>query len=249
MRVYLSRYEIYKNGYGDLCNPKNGSSVFIDFDKAYKCTLDEINSFIEDSEVNKTEHDEYYFPYGGLFKIRERDTEDKSVHIIHRYDLHGKLFDVSRREGRRAYTVSDSEPPEYKPGDVVRLKRHNEQRKDDLFVIALFQDDRRYYFVVSTNDNGYAKCRIIHKNDLEPYTGAVPKSIDILRKTYKGETRISVGRLKELFGQEFRGNITARFEMMCEDLTDDSTDTAHLLRYLFENHALALPNAPVWRLF
>ena len=27
MRVYLARYEIYKNDYGDLCNPKNGSAV------------------------------------------------------------------------------------------------------------------------------------------------------------------------------------------------------------------------------
>jgi hypothetical protein len=91
MRVYLAEFEIYKDDYGELCNPANGSAVFLDFDKAYQNTLDEINGFIEAREENRKEYEDYEFSYGGYFHIKERDTEDNSVNIEHRYDIRGNL--------------------------------------------------------------------------------------------------------------------------------------------------------------
>ena len=82
-------------------------------------------------------------------------------------------------------------------------------------------------------------------------TGEVPENIDILRKIYKGETKISLRRLKEFYGENFIEDITPPccIPHSHDDITDDSTDTAPFLTYLIETRQLALPNAPVYRLF
>ena len=104
--------------------------------------------------------------------------------------------------------------------------------------------------VVSPDNEGYVNLVRVHKQHLLPYTGEVPENIDILRKICMGETKISLGRLKECYGENFINNITPPCSIphRLDDITDDSTDTAPFLVYLIRTRQLALPNAPVYRL-
>ena len=105
--------------------------------------------------------------------------------------------------------------------------------------------------VVSPDNEGYVNLVRVHKQHLLPYTGEVPENINVLRKIIKGETNISLKRLKEFYGENFIEDITPPCSIphSHDDITDDSTDTAPFLTSLIATHQLALPNAPVYRLF
>jgi len=250
MRVYLAEYEIYKDDYGDLCNPQNGSAVFLDLDDAYKHTLDEINGFISDREENRTEREDYEFEYGGYFRITEKDTEDDSVNIEYRYHLFGNLASRFVQRGDYMYLDMPETKGDFKEGDIVRMKDRTDPDESELFVVRSM-DRRGNGSVVSLDNKGYYVNLVrVNKQHLLPYTGEVPENINVLSKIFKGETNISLKRLKEFYGENFINDITPPgcIPHELDDITDDSTDTAPFLVYLIRTRQLALPNAPVYRL-
>ena len=249
MLVYLAEYEIYKDDYGVLCNPQNGSAVFLDLDNAYKSTMDEINSFIESREETRTWWEDYEFSYGGYFRIYVRDTEDHSLNIEYNYHLNGEFASRSKLWGHYWHLDMPETGRYFKRGDVVRLKGHKEQRKDELFVIRSISS-KGYCDVVFLSNEDYVMGRLpVHTIHLEPYSGEVPANIKILSGIFKGEIKISLGRLKEVFGenQTFKDQIE-HDRSKYENMTDDSTDTTHLVEILLLTHCLVLPNAHVYRL-
>jgi len=250
MRVFLAEYEIYKDDYGDLCNPQNGSAVFLDLDNAYKHTLDEINGFISDREENRTEREDYEFSYDGYFRITEKDTEDASVNFEYRYRLNGNLASRLVQRGDYMYLDMPETKGDFKEGDIVRMKDRTDPDESELFVVR-DMDRRGNGSVVSPDNEGYVNLVRVHKQHLLPYTGEVPENINVLSKIFKGETNISLKRLKEFYGENFIEDITPPCSIphSHDDITDDSTDTAPFLTSLIATHQLALPNAPVYRLF
>ena len=130
------------------------------------------------------------------------------------------------------------------------MKDRTDPDESELFVIRDMW--RENGSIVSLDNEGYYVNLVrVSKQHLLSYTGEVPENINILSKIFKGETNISLKRLKEFYGENFIDDITPPgcIPHELEDITDDSTDTTPFLVYLIRTRQLALPNAPLYRFF
>jgi hypothetical protein len=92
-------------------------------------------------------------------------------------------------------------------------------RRDDCYPVYLTKE-------------GYAYFYKLKESFFEPYTGEVSENLATLRKFLLGETKINLRRIKEVFGANIAEDYDIKRIIERENLTDESTDTASVLRAL-----------------
>ena len=253
MRVYLVRYCAYDDIYGGLisCENLDGSAVFTSFENALDFARDEIDHWIgkysRDASLVRSS-----------IKISERDTEDEELMIDWEYDRQGRLlerivWDVCGYDIR----PGDEKPEagtKFKVGDIVSLR--SGRSEPDICVVASTPKRKEppelwenYYTLVCLGMNyGFWVYMYIHESEFEEYFGPIPDEYALLSKLYKKEIKISLRRLKEIFGEALTGDEYARSIIERDHLEDEDTDTGDLLLLMLQTGALDIRSRVIpWR--
>ncbi|MCH5188074.1 MAG: hypothetical protein J1F63_06685 [Oscillospiraceae bacterium] len=254
MRVYLVKYHVYEDIYGRLMDQGSlrGSVVFADRERALEFAKGEIGDWLRDSKPRPGHI------WGGI-TITERDTEDDALKIEWWYDHSGRLKErLVFDENECGYDIRPGdELPQagtrFKKGDIVELMGGC---PGNVYVVAgtpLKPEPPRLweniYAVACIEECGGYWCHgHVHESEMKKYSGELPDGYDILSKLYKDEFRISLRRLKEIFGEHLTGNGAAQAVIKRRGLSDDSTDTGELLLCMLQSGALDIRGSVTsWR--
>jgi len=272
VKVYLADYEIYHDVYGVLCESSYNGYVFINFDKAHEYVKGRIDDWLEaTAPTDEQEKEGFLEDVYCDFTIYEKDTEEPAVDIEWGFYYDGRLWrrlyhhngvwleelpeDRQAGAGTRFaigdYVVVKEDARErYTPeGQILLLvpggqpgPRPEGFEKGDSFSCERRIIWENIYGLVSL-ENGYWGHYHIHENDLELYTGEIPVEMHGLRKIYMGEAQITVGRIMELFGDNFSEYDNDVVKRIIEEhnCTDDSIAPVGLVCYMLEAGHLILP--------
>ena len=253
MRVYLVDYCAYDDIYGELvdCQSLDNSAVFTNFENALEFAKDEIDYW-----MNKYSSDTRRVH--GSIKISERDTEDEELKIDWNYDCEGQLLERIVWDMCGYDIRPGDEKPEagtkFKVGDLVCLGSYG--KPFDVCVVASTPKKKEppelweNHYTLACLDQHYGFWSHIHthESELKEYSGHLPDGYDLLIKLYKKEFKISLRRLKEIFGEALTGDEYAQSIIERDHLEDDSTDTGELLLLMLQNGALDIRNRVThWR--
>ena len=275
MRVYLAKFEIYEDIYGDdLCDPHYGSEVFIDFNRAHKYVKNEIDRWLKENGFKNKKGNKDKNELSGEFSIIERDTEDEDLEIYWEFDFDGfcierLVMDFAGWDDRPGDELPGA-GTKFNEGDFVIIKKKIHAKKyilndrNKLYIVGAQPGKRteprpvtegavnfnvrweNHYRLEYLDEQGYFGHDHVHESELELYTGEVPLNYQILRKIFMGEVKITLKRLKDFFGDFITEDATIQ-EYIIKELTDDSTETDDLIYHLLSMGKIILPPKPLYR--
>ena len=272
MRVYLAKYDIFEDFYGELCEPYCDSKVFTDFGKARQFLKDsadcwlKLNEYIkDDGELNEGDKEIQNVSFD--ITIIERDTEDEGIETDWHFDYKCELkWGYEKTHGREGYFYPGDELPGagtmFSIGDFVTRKesdKYSLRQEPKVFLVTGAPGKRgedteegragweNTYTLEYVTEHGYWEHAHEPEYWLKTYTGIIPTGLNIMRKIYMGEAKITVKRLREVFGSAFTDNEYVKRDIERLGLNEESLAPADLIKMMLYEGELILPNNPTYR--
>ena len=273
MKVYLAKYDIFKDIYGELCDPYCDSEVFTEYEEAYRFLRENIDSWLKCNEYVKddgeiSEDHKYIEDVNCDLVIIERDTEDEELRTDRHFDYKGDLiWGYEIAHGRKRYFYPGDELPgagtKFSVGDFVFRETNNkysfrQNPEIEIFLVTGAPGKREgdtekgrswenTYTLEYITEYGYWEYTDEPEYLLKPYTGEVPAGLNIMRKIHMGEAKITVKRLREVFGDAFTNNEDVKKDIEKYRLTENSLAPPDLIKMMLYEGELILPNNPTYR--